>query len=82
LDRNKREKTVIRSLISWVEKAQSILETLSQPRKIFIASDNHEVIKEFVSYFGEELVSITFNCLVCDGLSFLTLALCSSMCLD
>ena len=59
------------SLMSWVKKAQSILETLSRPRKIFIASDNHEVIKEFVSYFGEELVSVTFNCLGCDGLSSL-----------
>ena len=45
------------SLLSWVKKAQSILETLPQPRKIFIASDNNEVIKKFVSYFGKEKVS-------------------------
>jgi len=63
------------SLMSWVKKAQAILETLSQPRKIFIASDNHEAIREFVSYFGQELVSVNFNCLGCDGLSFLILAL-------
>ena len=51
------------SLMSWVKKTQSILETLPRPRKIFIASDNHEVIKKFVIHFGEELVSITFSCL-------------------
>ena len=45
------------SLVSWVKKAQSILETLSRPRKIFIASDNNEVIKKFVFYFGTEMVS-------------------------
>ena len=39
------------SLMSWVKKAQSILETLPLPRKIFIASDNNEVIKKFVIYF-------------------------------
>jgi len=46
------------SLMSWVKKAQSILETLPQPRKIFIASDNNEVIKKFVFYFGTEMVSL------------------------
>ena len=45
-------------LMSWVKKAQSILETLPQPRKIFLASDNNEVIKKFVIYFGEEKVSL------------------------
>ena len=45
------------SLMSWVKKAQSILETLPRPRKIFIASDNNEVIKKFVIYFGTEMVS-------------------------
>jgi len=45
------------SLLSWVKKAQSILETLPQPRKIFIASDNNEVIKKFVTSFGKEKVS-------------------------
>ena len=45
------------SLMSWVERAQSILETLPRPRKIFIASDNNEVIKKFVTYFGKEMVS-------------------------
>ena len=44
-------------LMSWVKKAQSILETLPRPRKIFIASDNDEVIKKFVIYFGKQKVS-------------------------
>ena len=47
------------SLMSWVKKAQSILETLPRPRKIFIASDNNEVIRKFVIYFGKETVSFT-----------------------
>ena len=47
------------SLMSWVKKARSILDTLPRPRKIFIASDNHEVIKNFVIYFGKEKVSFT-----------------------
>ena len=45
------------SLMSWVNRAQSILETLPRPRKIFIASDNNEVIKKFVTCFGKETVS-------------------------
>lgn len=45
------------SLMSWIKKAQSILETLPRPRKIFIASDNHEVIIKFVNVFGKEMVS-------------------------
>ena len=49
-------------LTSWVERAQSILETLPRPRKIFIASDNNEVIKKFVTYFGKETVSFKYLC--------------------
>ena len=44
-------------LMSWVKSARAILETLSQPRKIFIASDNDEVIEKFVAFFGKEMVS-------------------------
>ncbi|KAJ7361835.1 hypothetical protein OS493_014477 [Desmophyllum pertusum] len=47
------------SLMSWVEKAQLILETLPRPRKIFIASDNNEVIKKFVTCFGKDTVVFT-----------------------
>ena len=50
------------SLMSWIKRAHSILETLPRPRKIFIASDNHEVIKKFVIYFGKEMVSVNFIC--------------------
>ena len=44
------------SLISWISSAQSILETLPWPRKIFIASDNDEVINKFVAFFGKQTV--------------------------
>ncbi|KAL9962949.1 hypothetical protein ACROYT_G032107 [Oculina patagonica] len=47
------------SLMSWVKRARSILETLPRPRKIFIASDNNEVIQNFVSLFGKETVVFT-----------------------
>ena len=47
-------------LISWVKSARAILETLPQPRKIFIASDNDEVIEKFVNFFGDQTVSF-FN---------------------
>ena len=50
------------SLISWVKKARSILETLRRPRKIFIASDNNEVIIKFVKVFGKETVSFHVFC--------------------
>ena len=46
------------SLMSWVKKAQAVLETLPRPRKIFIASDNNEVIIKFVAVFGKEVVSL------------------------
>ncbi|KAL9962950.1 hypothetical protein ACROYT_G032108 [Oculina patagonica] len=45
------------SLMSWVKRARSILDTLPRPRKIFMSSDNHEVIHMFVSLFGKETVS-------------------------
>lgn len=43
-------------LMSWVESAQSILKTLPQRSKIFIASDNDEVIEKFVAFFGNDKV--------------------------
>ena len=48
------------SVISWVERAREILETLPEPRKIFIASDNNEVIQKFIGVFGKETVSVDF----------------------
>ena len=47
-------------LMSWVKSAQAILETVPQPRKIFIASDNDEVIEKFVTFFGKEMVSFIY----------------------
>ena len=43
-------------LLTWVNKAAEILETLPHPRKVFIASDNDEVIENFVEFFGKEKV--------------------------
>ena len=44
-------------LMSWIKSAQSILKTLPQPSKIFIASDNDEVIEKFVAVLGNDKVS-------------------------
>ena len=44
-------------LMSWVKSAKTIFETLPRPRKIFIASDNDEVIIKFVTFFGKGKVS-------------------------
>jgi len=46
-------------MMSWVKSAKTILETLPQPRKIFIASDNDEVIEKFVTILGKEKVVFT-----------------------
>ena len=46
-------------LMSWVESAKTIFETLPRPRKLFIASDNNEIISKFVASFGKETVSTT-----------------------
>ena len=46
-------------LMSWVKSARAILETLPQPRKIFIASDNDEVIETFLAFLGKEMVSFS-----------------------
>ena len=63
------------SLLSWIKRAQSIVETLPRPRKIFIASDNHEVIKKFVIYFGKEMVSVNLLAFL-HRIGFPTLGLC------
>ena len=47
-------------LTSWINSAKTILETLPQPRKIFIASDNYEAIDKFVTFFGKEAVSYSY----------------------
>ena len=51
-------------LMSWVKSAKTIFETLPHPRKIFIASDNDEVVGKFVAFFGKETVSFVLQYLV------------------
>jgi len=46
-------------LMSWVKSAKTIFKTLPHPKKIFIASDNNEVIKKFVAIFGKAAVVFT-----------------------
>ena len=44
------------TISDWINKAASIFEKLSEPRKIYIASDNTEVIDHFVRFFGQKKV--------------------------
>ncbi|XP_068736124.1 uncharacterized protein [Montipora capricornis] len=44
------------SIMNWVQRAWKIFETLPQPKKIFIASDNDEVIRKFKTVFGKQTI--------------------------
>ena len=44
------------ALSHWINNAASIFQKLQKPRKIFIASDNAEVITEFLNHFGQDEV--------------------------
>ena len=48
-------------LMSWVKSAKTIFNTLPYPKKIFIASDNNEVIKKLVTFFGKDAVSFNLQ---------------------
>ncbi|EDO47981.1 predicted protein [Nematostella vectensis] len=43
----------------WIEKAKQVYSTLSSPKKIFIASDNIEVIHSLLKQFGSKTVLFT-----------------------
>ena len=64
-----REQHDLVPLRTWFEKARIIFNSLQEPRKIFIASDNVEAIKYFIKKFGKSMVSELFadllNFLVC-----------------
>ena len=41
----------------WIVTAKKILESLEQPKGIFLATDNQETIDRFMEYFGKHTVS-------------------------
>lgn len=40
----------------WIHDTQALFETMKEPKKIFIASDNDESIERFVQHFGKDKV--------------------------
>ena len=40
----------------WIHDAEAVFETLREPKRIFLASDNHEIIVRFGEHFGETKV--------------------------
>ena len=44
-------------LKTWLLRAENIFETMREPKRIFVATDNEETTKAFTKYFGKEQVS-------------------------
>ena len=42
----------------WLNAANTVLQRLAKPRRIFLATDNQETIERFRNYFGKNMVSI------------------------
>ena len=45
-------------MAQWINDTQAIFETLQEPKKIFIASDNDEIVQRFVEHFEKNKVII------------------------
>ncbi|KXJ23119.1 hypothetical protein AC249_AIPGENE10540 [Exaiptasia diaphana] len=43
-------------LMTWIKNAEYHFESLPSPKKIFIASDNSESIRKFISEFGDKVI--------------------------
>ena len=41
----------------WLNAANTVLQRLAKPRRIFLATDNQETIERFRNYFGRNMVS-------------------------
>ena len=42
----------------WIDEADRVLQSLDEPRRIFLASDSHEVVSRFIESFGKEKVRV------------------------
>ena len=52
------EEQALPEIAQWINDTQAIFETLQEPKKIFIASDNDEVVQRFVEHFEKNKVII------------------------
>ena len=50
------EEQALPEIDQWINDTQVIFQTLEQPKKIFIASDNDESVQRFVEHFGKNKV--------------------------
>lgn len=41
---------------TWIQDTETVFKTLNEPKKIFLASDNDEIIDRFVEHFGKNKV--------------------------
>ena len=55
------ENRTLPSLDAWIRDAEVIFQALESPKKIFLASDNYEIIDRFVGHFGKEKVWFDLN---------------------
>lgn len=52
------EEQALPEIAQWINDTQAIFETLQEPKKIFIASDNDEAVQRFVEHFEKNKVII------------------------
>ena len=52
------EEQALPEIEQWINDTQIIFETIEEPKKIFIASDNDESVERFVEHFGKNKVNI------------------------
>lgn len=50
------EEKKLPAMEKWLQDAAAIFETLQEPKKIFLASDNNEIIDRFVEHFEKDKV--------------------------
>ena len=50
------EEQTLPEIEQWINDTQVIFQTLEEPKKIFIASDNDESVQRFVEHFGKNKV--------------------------
>lgn len=53
--RDEMEEGKLPPLMTWIKNAEYHLQSLPSPKRIFIASDNNESIRKFISEFGDKV---------------------------
>lgn len=50
------EDQTLPAMEKWIQDAEALFGTMKEPKKIFLASDNDEIVGRFVEHFGENKV--------------------------